>query len=169
LPLRGACCVPVASNVSPLMARPMSPEREKEYADLLAFLDFHSKHLVKNHPTGGFDLITEAKRIAEKYGKSKGLEGLRQAVNDVIEELSDLTPDSVKLVDGALRGASLRTLSELRREYGATYRKILRRGSIKTETEYYLMNGFVIDLASEVPHEERKLLQEMVQTYESRG
>jgi hypothetical protein len=155
------------ANVSLSMARPMSPEREKECAELLGFLDFHSKHLVKNSPTGGFDLVTEAKRIAEKYGKSKGLEGLRQAANDVIEELSDLTPDSVKLVDEALRGASLRTLSELRREYGATYRKILRRGSIKTETEYYLANGFVVDLTSDIPPEERKLFREMVEAYES--
>jgi len=147
----------------------MSPEREKEYAELLGFLDFHSKHLAKNHPTGGIDLVTEAKRIAEKYDRSKGLEGLRQAANDVIEELSNLTPDSVKLVDEALRAASLRTLSELRREYGATYRKILRRGSIKTETEYYLANRFVVDLASAVPPVERKLLQEMVEAYESRG
>lgn len=144
----------------------MSPQREKEYAELLAFLDFHSKYLVKNPPTGAFDLLAEAKRIAEKYGKSKGLEGLRQAVNDVIEQLGDLTPDSVKLVDQALRGASLRTLSELRREYGAAYRKILRRGSIKTETEYYLINGFVVDLAADVPPQERKLLQKMVEAYE---
>ncbi len=147
----------------------MSQEREKEYAELLAFLDFHSKHLIENPPTGGFDLIAEATRIAEQHGKSKGLEGLRQAVNDVIEELNDLTPDSVKLVDEALRGASLRTLSELRREYGTTYRKILRRGCLKTETEYYLVNGFVVDLASDVPPDERKLLQEMVEAYESRG
>lgn len=160
---------PVSAGVSHRMARPMSPEREKEYAELLAFLDFHSKHLLKNPPAGGFDLVAEAKRIADQYGKSKGLEGLRQAVNDVIEELSDLTPDSIKLVDEALRASGLRTLSELRREYGATYRKILRRGSIKTETEYYLVNGFVVDLASDVPSSERKLLQEMVAAYESRG
>lgn len=151
------------------MARPMSPEREKEYEELLAFLDFHSKHLVKRHPTGGFDLITEAKRIAEKYGMSKGLEGLRQAVNDVLEELSDLTPESVMLVNEALRGASLRTLSELRRKYDATYRNVLRRGSIKTEMEYYLVNEFVVNLTSDIPSEERKILQEMVEAYESRG
>jgi hypothetical protein len=151
------------------MARSMSPEREKEYAELLAFLDFHTKHLLKNPPAGGFDLVAEAKRIADQYGKSKGLVGLRQAVNDVIEEFSDRTPDSVKLIDEALGAAGLRTLSELRREYGATYKKILRRGSIKTETEYYLVNGFVVDLASDVSPKERKLLQEMLEAYESRG
>jgi hypothetical protein len=151
------------------MARPMSPEKEQEYSELLAFLDFHFKYLLQKPPAGGFDLVAEAKRIADQYGKSKALQGLRQAVNDVIEQFSDLTPDSVTLIDEALRAAGLRTFSELRREYGANYRKILRRRTIKTETEYHLVNGLVLDLASDVPPSERKLLQAMMDAYENRG
>jgi hypothetical protein len=49
------------------MPRPMSPEREKEYADLLAFLDFYFKHLLKNPRVAGYDLVTEARRIADQY------------------------------------------------------------------------------------------------------
>ncbi len=143
----------------------MSPEREKEYGDLLAFLDFHYKYIQKKAPNG-FDLVAEAQRIADQYGRSKGLQGLRQAVNDVLEELRDLTPDSVRMVDESLRASGIRTLSELRRENGTTYRKILRRGSLKTETEYYLAHGFVVDFSMDMPPSERQLLQEMVSAYE---
>jgi hypothetical protein len=151
------------------MARPMSPEREKEYAELLAFLDFYFKHVSKATSSSGLDFIGEAKRIAVEYGKSKGLEGLRQAVNDVIEELSDLTADSVRVLDEALRASGIRTLSALRKEYGASYRKVWKRGSIKTETEYYLINGLVVDHTSDVAPDERKVLQSMLDAYENRG
>ena len=149
------------------MPRPLSPEREKEYGDLRAFLDFYFKHLLKNAPVGGLDLATEARKIADQFGKSKGLEGLRQAVGDVLEEFRDLTPDSVKMVDEALRAVGLITLSELRRKYDAAYRKILKRRSIKSETEYYLVNGLLVDQTSEVSPSERTLLQEMVEAYET--
>lgn len=152
------------------MARPMSPEREKEFEELLAFLDFYFENLkrptlpvsIRNLPT----LRAEAERIAREHGRSKALVGTRQAVNDVAEELSDLAPESVELLDQALRGAGLLTLSEVRRRYSALYRRILKRGHIKTDTEYYLVNGVVVDQTSALEPEERDRLQAMISAYE---
>ena len=142
------------------MARQMSPEREAEYAEMLAFLDFYFKYVKKPEVTSGLDIRAEAERIAKEYGRSKALEGARQAVNDVIEDIGNLKPEGVEIFDDALRSAGIRTFSELRRAYGRAYKKILRRGSIRTETEYYLVNGLVVDLASEIPPSERVLLSE---------
>ena len=62
--------------------------------------------------------------------------------------------------------SGLQTLSEMRRRYSALYRKVLRRGKINTETEYYLVNGLVVDQSSTLTTEERTLLQDIVSAYE---
>lgn len=148
------------------MGRKMSPEREREYEDLFAFLDFYQANLHKVRLVQTTSFAAEAARIVETYGKSKALEGLRQAVNDVIEELRDLTQESVAIVDNALRASGVRTLSDVRKSYSASYKKILRRGLIKTETEYYLVNGIVVDMASGATDEERATLQSMLDAFE---
>jgi hypothetical protein len=148
----------------------MSPEREKEFEELLAFLDFHHAIFTKPKlPPGmpvGLSLRGEVERIAREYGRSKALEGTRQAVNDVIEELTDLTAEGVELLDQALRDGGLQTLSEMRRRYSALYRKVVRRGKINSETEYYLVNGLVVDQGSALTSQERIVLQGMVSAYE---
>ena len=151
------------------MARQISPEREAEFAELLAFLDFYFKYVKKPEVTSGLDIQAEAERIAKVYGRSKALEGARQAVNDVIEDLGDLKPEGVEILDDALQAAGIRTFSELRRAYGRAYKKILKRGSIRSETEFYLVNGLVVDLASDLPTSERVLLQQMLSAYETPG
>lgn len=152
------------------MARPMSPEREKEFEDLLAFLDFHYEVFTK--PKLPLDMAErlsvrgEAERIAREYGRSKALVGTRQAVNDVVEDLSNLTAEGVELLDRALYDTGLSTLSEMRRRYSTLYQKVLRRGRIKTETEYYLVNGLVVDQTSALSGDERNVLQGMISEYE---
>lgn len=150
------------------MSRRMSPEREQELEELLAFLEFHQEHLRRRptDPSPEFTLRGMVERIAGEYGRSKALEGTRQAVSDVLEELADLTPQSVKVVDEALATAGLVTLSALRRRYAASYRRVLKRGSIKTETEHYLVNGLVVDQASGISADEREKLEAMVSAYE---
>lgn len=71
----------------------------------------------------------------------------------------------MKQVDKTLAAAGLVTLSELRRRYSSSYQRILKRRSIKTDTEYYLVNGLVVDLASSLSVEERERLQAMIDAY----
>jgi hypothetical protein len=157
-------------GATPLMGRPMSPEREKEFEELLAFLDFYFENIkrptlpasIRNLPM----LRAEAERIAREHGRSRASVGTRQAVNDVVEDLSHLTPESLELLDQALREAGVLTLSEVRRRYSALYQRILRRGKIKTDTEYYLVNGLVVDQTSALTSDERDRLQGMISAYE---
>lgn len=152
------------------MARSMSPAREKEFEELVAFLDFHyevfTKPKLPPYSAERPSLRSEVERIAREFGRSKALEGMRQAANDVLEELSDLTSEGVKLLDKALSEAGVITLSEMRGRYSALYQRVLRRGKIKTETEYYLVNGLVVDQTSALKDEEHRVLQCMISVYE---
>ena len=148
----------------------MSPEREKELEQLLGFLSFYIEVIKKPglpaHAQDRRSLREEVDRIAREYGRSKALEGARQAMNDVVEDLQGLNAEGVELLDGALRDAGLQTFSEVQRRYSSQYRKVVRRGKIKGETEYYLINGMLVDQTSSLSDEEREVLQSMVSAYE---
>lgn len=75
------------------MRRSMAPDREREFEELLAFLDFHHERFRKQPSTSPLQLTLRAivEGIANEYGRSKALQGTKQAVNDVLEELSQLT------------------------------------------------------------------------------
>ena len=104
--------------------------------------------------------------IIEQHGKSKALEGLRQAANDVIGELSGKRAAGVAALDEALHASGLITASEVRRRYASSYKRITKRGTIRNDTEYYLINGIVVDLASAISDEERATLQRLLDRYE---
>jgi hypothetical protein len=104
--------------------------------------------------------------IIGTYGKSKALAGLRQAVNDTVEETSNWSAEARAALDDALRGAGIMTLSEITRRYAARYKGILKRGKIRNDTEYYLVNGILTDQGSSISDEERQRIQELVDDYE---
>lgn len=106
--------------------------------------------------------------IVQQYGKSKALEGLRQAANDIIEDLSGRPVEGVVALDEALRAHGIVTASEVRRRYASSYKRIVKRGSIRNDTEYYLLNGIVVDFGSGIPDDERSVLQKLLDAYEAR-
>ena len=77
----------------------MSAEREREYADLGAFLDMYATHFRKIDPADPRHPTNAGTRIAAAVGKSKALVGLRQAINDTREDLQVLTPEQVSKLD----------------------------------------------------------------------
>jgi hypothetical protein len=79
------------------MTRPLSPEREREFQELMGFLSFYATLVSGVTQTSTFSIETVCSGIIEQHGKSKALEGLRQAANDVIEQLSDKRADGVDL------------------------------------------------------------------------
>jgi hypothetical protein len=85
----------------------------------------------------------------EKRSRRMAREGLRQAINDVIERSRHLDPRVVRTMDVELAAQGLVTLSELRRRFSREYAQILRRKRISNEIEYYLIRGVVDALVSE--------------------
>lgn len=148
------------------MTRPLSPDREREFQELLAFVSFYMTHVSGVTPPPTLSIETVCAGIIEQHGKSKALEGLRQAANDVIEELSGKRAAGVAALDEALHASGLITASEVRRRYASSYKRITKRGTIRNDTEYYLINGIVVDLASAISDEERATLQRLLDRYE---
>ena len=68
-------------------------------------------------------------------------------------------------MDAELRTLGIVTLSQVRRESGRHFAKIVRQGEIKNATEYYLVRNMLDDRAEKSP-EERRLLMKMVSEYE---
>lgn len=145
------------------MPRPMSPERE--YTELHGFLDFVSTHVLGIDPADPVHPTNVGKTVVAKFGKSRALEGLRQAVNDTIEMLRNQSLAYVQTLDAALRERQLITLSEVRRRYAALYKRVLKRGKIKTETEYYLIAGLLADGSSQLTEAERLQLESLATAY----
>ncbi|WP_108126187.1 hypothetical protein [Saccharospirillum mangrovi] len=144
----------------------MSPEREKEYAELHAYLDFYSTNIYGIDPADPVHPTNVGKRIVEEYGKSKALEGLKQAVNDTVEELSDQRLEIIQKLDAALRAEGIVTFSEIRRRYSSSYKRILKCGRIKSETEFYLIAGVLADFGSVASDGERQTLEKLMAQYE---
>lgn len=148
------------------MPRQMSPERQREYAELHAFLDFYSTQISGIDPADPIHPTNIGKRIVEEYGRSKALDGLKQAVNDIVEEMGDQPLEYVQSLDEALRERGIITFSEVRRRYASSYKRILKRGKIKTETEYYIIAGVLADFSSIASDDERPILSQLVAQYE---
>lgn len=148
------------------MPRKMSPEREREYVELHAYLDFYSTHVIGIAPTDAVHPANVVKQVVAGSGRSKALAGLKQAVNDTVEALGDQPLEYIQRLDAALRENGILTFSEVRRRYASSYRRIIKRHQIKNETEYYLVAGVLADCSSLASPEERALLEQLVARYE---
>jgi hypothetical protein len=111
------------------------------------------------------------KGLAEVEAKGRKIAriGMRMALQDVLEMTRGLTPDSVKAVDEAFDAGGLPTLSGMRRRVWKTIPKVLKRGRIRNEAEYYLLIERLNDVDdSGLSGEDRERLGLMVVEFEQR-
>ena len=95
--------------------------------------------------------------------------GLRMALQDLLEMSRDLAPAQVAEADRRLEGAGCPTLSVMRHRVWQTIPKVLKRGRIRTEAEYYLLIERLNDVDdSGLSVEQRDRLGGMVAEYEDR-
>jgi hypothetical protein len=151
------------------MAKRMSEANEREFAELERFLRFFSTHIKGIAEDNRIHPSNVLQEIISKYGKSKALAGLRQAVNDSIEQTQHYLPEQVGALDKRCMDASVLTLSELRRRYWRKYKAMLERGNIKNDTEYYLAVGILNDSATSITASERNQLSDLAAAYERRA
>ena len=144
----------------------MSSENEREFAELAGYLDYFATHVWKIDPENPLHPTIALKGIVASHGRSRALAGLRQAVNDTVESVAH-KPGVTQALDEALRAHGLLGFYEVARRYGSAYRKILKRGQIKNETEYYLVHGALIDQANELADDERAGLAKLVEGFEN--
>jgi hypothetical protein len=140
-----------------------------EYQELKSFLGFFSERFFN---TAG--LAPERRPLSlvesmESKAPARAAEGLRMAINDCLEMSSRWKPDRVRALDAELRQHKLVTLSELRRRYSRDYARVVKRGRINSEVEYYMAKGILDGGALDLKDNERHLLATMLQQYEQRA
>jgi hypothetical protein len=146
----------------------MKPEKEEELKTLGEFLRYYATRIGKipedssSHP---FNVLT---KNIEMYGKSKALEGLRQAVNDCIEDSYDWNQKVIPRLDKEFRDRGLVTISELRMKHGQKFKLILKRGKIRNETEFYMLNGIVCDTGIVSDEGTLALIEKMIGEFEAK-
>jgi hypothetical protein len=148
------------------MNRKLSPEREREFEQLLSFVDFYFQIAPHANRPEGMSVRSVSEQIVREHGRFRALEGTRQAVNDILHELAGIDRETARLFDVTLNSEGLPTLSQLRHRYSSAYRRIIKRNQIKSETEYYLVKELVDDLASNISEEERLKCIDMLERYE---
>jgi hypothetical protein len=148
--------------------RPMSPQRQAEFDELERFLTHFVTGVKGLDPAAPVHPSNVLREIVVRFGKSKALEGLRQAIGDCIEMTSDRSVEWIREFDRECDSLGLVTLTQLRVRYWSRYKTILKRGRIMNETEYYLIAGIANDLTIEVPSSERSMLEELMHQFEQR-
>ena len=69
--------------------------------------------------------------------------GLAMAVNDCVDFAEEWTPDRVAAIDDRLRKQGLLTLSDMRATLSRDVQRVVRRGRIIGEIEYYAVRNAV--------------------------
>lgn len=146
----------------------MTPERESEYNELLGYVGLFATAVWQIDPASAIHPANVINGVVQQFGKSKALVGLRQAANDTVEETSHWNSEARAAVDEACRAAGVITLSEVTRRYSASYKRILKRGFIKNDTEYYVVNGILVDQGSAISDDERTCVQRLAEAFEQK-
>lgn len=147
----------------------MTPERENEYSELLAYVGLFATLVWRIDPASEIHPANVIKGIVQQFGKSKALVGLRQAANDTIEETSSWNMEARAIADEGFRAAGVVTVSEITRRYSASYRRIAKRGFIKSDTEYYVIHGVLVDHGNLISDDERAYLQRLCEKYKEKS
>lgn len=143
------------------------PRRDEDYAKLRMTFELLEKRCI----TPSFPQIPAEDRatavLARQEQESMALarRGLRMAINDMVEALQDLSPHEVADCDQALQAHGGYTLSGLRQRYSKQYRRIIKRGAIRNDEEFYLAQGVVSDTSLQLPQSERELLDRIIHAY----
>jgi hypothetical protein len=144
----------------------MQEDTELEYARMKDFLSFYAERYLKVEGLPPEKQPVASLESLEKKSKKMAFNGLRQAINDCVEMSFRFDHAEVEKIDSQLRSHDIVTLSELRRRYSKSYARIVKRGRIKSEMEYYLVCNVLDDPTEKAP-EERELLEKMLAEYEA--
>ncbi len=135
-----------------------------EYERMKAFLSFYADRYFDLERLPPEQRPIACLEVLEKMSRKKAVTGLRQAINDCVERSSRFNHTEVTNLDAELSTRGIITLSELRRRYSKGYAKIMKRGRINNDVEYYLLRN-VLDDSTEKTPDERDLLQKLLSAY----
>lgn len=136
-------------------------ERLKKFLTL--FYEWYVRkphHSDSSHPGNVLARLEESsKRVAQR--------GLQMALTDLVEMTSDWTPEQVAAANEGLLAAGAASLSEVRHTYSKQYLRVVKRGRIESEYEYYLVKGVAEGFCIEPGAGEADRIATMLAQYES--
>ena len=112
----------------------------------------------ESHPIACLDAI------AVKY-PARARQGLEMAINDTIELTQSWPQKRVQEIDDSLQANGLPTLSEIRARFSKEIRRVLKRGQINSDVEYYAVRNAVEMSDSE----ELGQLTQLIAAYETKA
>ncbi|MFD1297750.1 hypothetical protein ACFQ4Q_14045 [Lysobacter gummosus] len=154
------------------MPRQISEERLREYGDLKRFFEVWQTQLFPNqffradHPHHPVNALAA---IEQRFGRSRALAGLKQAINDNLEFAVDFEPDIIARIDEVLHQSGAPTLTQLLAHQSKLLRAILRRGKIRNDTEFYIVSSVLSDTSADRPESETAALGSMSLAYEQKS
>jgi hypothetical protein len=141
---------------------------QEEYRELKDFLRFYS---LRYMPIDS--LLPDLRpivRLESLEGKSpaRAREGLRQAVNDIVESTRRIAIAELTKIDTELRQNGIITLSAVRRRFSKDLARVLKNDKISNETEYYIVRSVVDEVRDFDEHERDKMLK-MIEDFEQKA
>jgi hypothetical protein len=145
------------------------PMTDEQYERLKRFLGLYFDWYMKKAHTPPTAHPLAEMELWEKKAPARVRRGLLIAINDIVERSSDWSLEEVADADRRLIENSAPSLSEIRKNFSKQYQRILKRGSIKSLEEYYLVKGIVDGGAVEVDASERANLAAMLGSFETQA
>ncbi len=95
------------------------------------------------------------------------IRGVQEALNDIMSTIADWPNDKVRALAAKLQSEFGIDLAKLFHATSAKARRVLKRGAIRTDTEFYLLRSWV-DQSGE-PDSDRDEAWKLLDAYEFRG
>lgn len=114
-------------------------------------------------PGSDFDPIVVLDRFAET-SPAKARKGLSMAIGDIVEMTSNWPLDKVVEADRQLSAADLPSLSAVCAKFSKAVAKIVRKGAIANDAEFYLVRN-----VAEMTGEHQQVLLKLVEAYEGKA
>lgn len=139
-----------------------------EYEKLKVFLGcFYDAYKKRPHNPPEIHPLAVCAGI-EKASLANAKRGLLMAINDIVEDSSDWTPEQVAEADRRLATCNAYSLTEVRRRYSRKYLQILKRGRIRNIEEYYLIKGVADGGSIEPGATEGEQIEALMADFEAR-
>ncbi|GKT26094.1 hypothetical protein [Acidovorax sp. SUPP3334] len=140
----------------------------EDYRLLKVFLDLEFKFYAPKYPTTPQETPSQFLEKIEATSLANAKKGLQMALNDFVEETANWTPEAIAAADARFAAAGTFTLSEVRRRYSKKYLQIIKRGLIRSETEYYLLKGIADGGGIEPGATEGQQIEAMLAAFEAK-